>query len=151
MRFGYDAPPDEMDRLRARYAGGGERSTQETTRDGSRSTARPPDLALAAWTVAALLGIVLGLGLAKHGQFWGEDPLHPAAFVGTGIIGLSITLSLVAAARCAPLAVKPGTRGRGAGVLVWLSLLLVLAVAWSALSIIWFAGWELPTSRMPGP
>jgi ABC-type dipeptide/oligopeptide/nickel transport system permease component len=146
MQIGYDAPPDEMDQLAARQRDGA-RTRREPISTEHRSAARSTELLLAAWTITSLLGIVLGLLLAKYGQLWGDDLLHPSTFVGTAIIGVSVAITLVAIVRQAQSAAQDSPSGRRAGLLVWLSLLLVLAVAWSALSIVWLAGWELPPGR----
>ena len=137
MRFGYDVRPDEFDRLPPRLF----RPSSERGRQRRRPI--PADEhgegALAAWVLVSLIGVVLGLLFAKYSQAWAGDGLHPGAALGTLVILTSVGLTLVAGLRHA---------SRGAPQpLVILSALLVFALAWGAVNVIIFAGWELPPSR----
>ncbi len=91
--------------------------------------------------------MVLGFGLAKYSQAWAQETFHPGAAWSTLVILTSLALTVVAGYRYA--ARRAGFRAarRASPVLVSLSMLLVFTLSWAALSIIWFAGWELLPDR----
>jgi hypothetical protein len=107
------------------------------------SVAATNDAALAAWVCASLLGLALGLGVAKYSQAWAGNALHPGAAAGTLIVVVSVALTVVAAARYA--AASAG--GHPSRVLATLGTVLVVMLAWIALAVISFAGWEFPPPR----
>ncbi len=120
---------------------------QRNTRRAGRRTGRaggwmrPPEIALAAWVGTSLLGLVLGLGLAKYSQAWAEDTFDPAAVLGALVVVMSTILAWVAGVRYLVWAPGSGTASRA---LFVLSLTIVVALCWAALAIIAFAGWDFP-------
>ncbi len=84
---------DSRARIRPRAIG-----PQQVPADGSRTEAAD-EAALASWVGASLLGILLGLGVAKYAQAWAGSVLHPAAVGGAAVVLASALLSLVAVAR----------------------------------------------------
>jgi len=105
------------------------------------------DGALAAWVCASLLGLALGLGIAKYSQAWAEHALHPGAAAGTLIVVVSVALTMVAAARYAASDAGGHLHRRSSRALAILGTMLVVMLAWISLAVIYFAGWEFPPSR----
>ncbi len=97
----------------------------------------------AAWVAVALLGIGLGMAVAKYAQAWARSTVHPAALLGSGVVLGSVLLVLLAAGRHLQLSALLATSGR-AGAVVGLAAALVLLLGWVALAMIWAAGWEWP-------
>jgi hypothetical protein len=144
MRFGFDVRPDEMERLPP---------WQREPRPGLRRrrnspAAEPDDVALATWSIVALLGVALGVALAKYSQAWSRDVLHPGATLGTAMIVISLGLALAAGVRYWAQAVDPLSGRRASRALTVLSALLVISLAWAGLNIVWLAGWALPPDAM---
>lgn len=110
----------------------------------SRNDGAGRDSALAGWVTTSLLGMALGCALAKHGQAWARDVWHPAAVWGALIVVASMLLALVAGLRfLASGPTSPG-QGRSDRALFTLATVVVVALGWAALAVIFFAGWELP-------
>ena len=104
---------------------------------------RPPtdavdEATLATWALTSLVGVVVGLGVAKYAQVWAQDMRHPGAAAGALIIINSVTLTVVAASRYSgPDADAPCAR-RPSRALAMLSSGLVAGAGWTALMIIGF-------------
>ena len=145
MNPGYRAQPAGLNWLLPRQIGGTNR------RDSHIRPSSPApewdDAGLAGWLIASLLGVVLGFGLAKYSQAWAQETFHPGAAGGTLVILTSLALTVVAGYQYAARGAGFPAAGRASPALVSLSMLLVFALAWAALSIIWFAGWELLPDR----
>jgi hypothetical protein len=138
MKPGFNQHPDDLDHLPSW-------PPLELRRAPGPRLERAPqheayELALGLWTIVALLGVAFGLGVAKYAQAWARDLFHPAAVWGGVVVLVSLAVVVVAATRY---------QLRGAGLpiaayasrtLSLLSVLLVLALAWAALSMIWVAG-----------
>ena len=144
MNFGYDVKPDEMDRLPPR---------QRDPLHGRRLRWEPPaaepgDIALATWSIVALLGVALGVALAKYSQAWARDTLHPGAALGAAMIVVSLCLVVTAAFRYLARDVGLLSPLRASRALAVLSMLLVVALAWAGLSILGLAGWAFPPDAM---
>jgi hypothetical protein len=144
MRFGFDVKPDEMAWLPRwrRWDGDDDARSRSAAPAGERG-----EVALTAWVTVSLVGVVLGLALAKYAQAWARDVLHPGAVWGVFIILASVGLTLVAGSRYIAREVGLVEARRASRALVTLSTLLVLALAWAALNIVWLAGWAFPPAR----
>jgi hypothetical protein len=97
---------------------------------------------LATWVCAGLLGVIVGLALAKYAQAWSGLAAHPGAITGAVVVFLGVGLALAAAGRYR-------TRG-GSRAIGILAALLVALPGWLALTIIAVAGWEWPPARPGG-
>ena len=104
-----------------------------------------------AWTGAAIVGIGLGLGLAKYAQAWAQDTFHLGAVWGSACVVVSLVLGLFAAARYLQASAQLQASRRTAVVLSVLSVLLLASLAWAAFNVIWLAGWQLPPTRPDRP
>jgi len=104
------------------------------------------DGALAAWVCASLLGLALGLGIAKYSQAWAEHALHPGAAAGTLIVVMSIALTVVAA-RYAASGAGGHVHRQFSQALAVLGTMLVVMLAWISLAVIYSVGGELPPPR----
>ncbi len=129
---------DSRARIRPREIG-----PQQVPADGSRTEAAD-EAALASWVGASLLGILLGLGVAKYAQAWAGSVLHPAAVGGAAVVLASALLSLVAVARYLQRRARSAQPWEYSPALAVLSLFVIILLAWIALAIIAFAGWEFP-------
>ena len=145
MNAGHHPEPAGPNWLLARQMGGIKRRDSHV-RPSSPAPERD-DAGLAGWLIASLLGVVLGFGLAKYSQAWAQETFHPGAAWGTLVILTSLTLTVVAGYQYAARSAGFRAARRASPVLVSLSMLLVFALSWAALSIIWFAGWELLPDR----
>jgi hypothetical protein len=101
-------------------------------------------VAVAVWLCVSLLGVMLGLALAKFSQAWGGYLLHPGAVWGAGVIVISVALGLIAAMRYRLLAAGRLPPRWSAQAQARLAGMVVLMLAWAALNLILFAGWEAP-------
>ncbi len=106
------------------------------------------DGALAAWVATSLLGVLLGVVLAKYGQAWAADAWHPSAAWGAVIVALSVLLVVVAGYRYVATRRHPRLT-RSEHLLLTLATTVVMALAWAALAVIVFAGSELPPRGRP--
>ena len=111
--------------------------------DGSRTEAAG-EAALASWVGASLLGILLGLGVAKYAQAWAGSVFQPAAAGGAAIVLASALLCLVAIARYLQRRARSEQPWEYSPALAVLSLFVIILLALIALVIIVFAGWEFP-------
>jgi hypothetical protein len=77
LRIGYDVPPDEFDQMTPRLS----RTRHEPDRQWFRPVLVPNEdgIALAVWVLVSLVGMTLGLLLAKYSQAWAGTGLHPGA------------------------------------------------------------------------
>jgi hypothetical protein len=100
------------------------------------------DAGLALWLCASLIGIMLGVALAKFAQAWSDTAVHPAVVSGAVAVVASAVLGIAAVRRYLG---SPSNRPPEARLLAYLSLLLVLALGWAGLAIIALAGWEIPS------
>ena len=107
------------------------------------------EMRLAAWVRTSLLGILLGLGLAKYAQARVGDALHTAALVGTVVVAASAALTAVAAHRYLVWGTCSPRRYPAARPLVSLSLFVVVVLAWLALALIWAAGPDALPAQAP--
>lgn len=146
MRFPREPRPDEFNgRLPSLLRGSWD--------DGSepeRSALPAPEqneTALAAWIATSLLGVALGLGLAKYSQAWAQDLLHPGAVWGAMVVLASVAIALLASVRYMARGAGLVTARRASRALATLSMVLVTGLAWVALNIIWLGGWELPAGH----
>jgi hypothetical protein len=113
-------------------------------RPARASLAEVGEAALAAWTGAALVGIGLGLGLAKYAQAWAQDSFHVGAVWGSACIAVSLALGLLAVGRYLAASARLDSARPTVVLLSVLSGLLLVSLAWAAGSVIWLAGWQLP-------
>ena len=145
MNPGYRAQPAGLNWLLSREIGGIKRRDSHIR--PSSPAPEGDDAGLANWLIASLLGVVLGFGLAKYSQAWAQETFHPGAAWGTLVILTGLAVTVVADYRYAARSAGFRAARRASPVLVSLSMLLVFTLSWAALSIIWFAGWELLPDR----
>ncbi len=106
-----------------------------------------PDTALAAWMLVSLVGLALGLGLAKYSQAWAGDVFPHGAILGSLVVFTSIAISLTASVHFMLLSAGLAPSRKLSRFLAILSISMVFQLGWAALSIIAFAGWEFPPER----
>jgi len=105
------------------------------------------EAALGAWVCAALLGVALGLGVAKYAQAWARTAFHPTAILGALMVLISVGVTLAATTRYLDRAARLAYPRVPPRMLATFGLVLVSLLAWIALAIIAFAGWEFPPTR----
>ncbi len=92
----------------------------------------------ASWVRTALLGIALGLAVAKYSQALVGEAVHGGATMGAVMVVISVALTLMTAFRSQQAGVPSG--------IVLLGASLIGLFGWVALAIIIFAGPDLPTT-----
>ena len=102
------------------------------------------EAAASSWVRTGMLAIVLGLVLAKYSQVWAGYLLHPGTIFGTVVTGCGVAVALLSCGRLLGRRYAARRRSRS---LMLVSVVLIVALGWAALAIIWFAGWELPALR----